>query len=88
MQVSQQSGHLLFVESACKAGHHAATLQHILSDGLVGYRDAAGEGLLVEQPVQVGWNFLQRQVVILIAMGAAHIVEILPFGLLWSERRL
>jgi hypothetical protein len=38
--------------------------------------------------MQIGWNLLQRQVVILIAMGAAHIVEILPFGLLWSERRL
>ena len=44
MEISQQRGHLLVVESAGKTGHHASTLQDVLPDGLVCGGDAAGEG--------------------------------------------
>ena len=85
MEVSQQRGHLLLVESACESGHHAATLQDILPDGLVGGGDAAGEGRAVKQPVQVGWNLLESEVVVFMAVGAAHLVEMLPCLLLRCE---
>ncbi len=61
MEVSQQRGHLLLVESACKAGHHAAPLQHILLDGLVGDGYPTGKSLLVEEPVQIGWTFFSAR---------------------------
>ncbi len=86
MEVSQQRGHLLVVESACKTGHHASTLQDVLPDGLVGGGNATGEGRAGEDAVQIGRDLLEGEVVVLMTMGAANLVEVLPCLLLWGER--
>ena len=49
---------------------------------------AAGQGGMFEDAVQVWRDFLQRQVVVVVAMRAASSVELLPCYLLIGKRRL
>lgn len=87
MKVGDQRSHLILVESAGKAWHHTPTLQHILLDGFVSRRSTAGQGLLVENPVEIGWNLLEGEVIVLMAVRASPLVEMLPSLLLGSEFR-
>lgn len=87
MQVGDQCGHLLLGEAAAEAGHHSLPCQDILSHGRIGGRRAAGQGDMVEDAMQVGRNLLESQVVLLVAVGAAYLVEVLARRLLRSQRR-
>jgi hypothetical protein len=41
-----------------------------------------------ENSVQIRRNLLKAEIIVLVAMGATHRIEMLPFGLLWRERGL
>lgn len=82
MQVRQQCRHLRIVKSTRKCGHHAFARQHYLSNLRVSCRSAAGQRRLVEEPMEIGRNFLESEVVVFMAMRASHLVEVLPFHLL------
>ena len=36
--------------------------------------------------MEIWWDLLECEVVVFVAMGAAHLVEVLPCLLLWGER--
>ena len=52
----------------------------------IGGGGAAGERGFCEDAVEVGRDFLQSQIVVAVAMGAANFEEMLTFRLLWRER--
>lgn len=87
VQVGDQRGHLLLGEAAAEAGHHALPCQHILPHGRVGGGSAAGQGLMVEDAVQIRRNLFESQVVFFMAVGAAKLIKALAFRLLRSQRR-
>src|ERR1035437_8927697 len=87
MKVDQQRHHLLAGEAAGKAGHHSLPCQHILAHGGVGCGNPTGQRFTVEDAVQVRRDFLERQVVVLVTMGATSLVKVLAFGLLRGKCR-
>ncbi len=87
MQISLQRSHLLIGKSTGKGGHHSLPCQHVLPYSCVRGSSAAGQGLAVKYSMQVRRDFLEPQVVVLVAMGAANLIKVLPFRLLRSERR-
>ena len=86
MQISQQRAHLHLGEAAGEAGHHSPAPYNILTHRRVSCQGAAWERLPSEDVVQVRRNFLEGQIVVLMAMGATDLVEALPCCLLRSER--
>lgn len=42
---------------------------------------------MVEDAAQIRRNLLESQVVLFMAVGAANLIEVLAFCLLWSKRR-
>jgi len=87
MQVSKQSCHLLIVEASGKSRHHSPAGEHILPHRRIGGRYTAGQRFAVKNSMQVRRDFLQRQVILFMTMRAAHLVEMLPFRLLWRKLR-
>lgn len=85
VQVGQQGGHLFLIEAAGEGGHHSLPGQNDVLDGGVGRRDSAGQLSACEEVVKIGRNFFELKVVVAMAVGAAHLVEMLAFGLLRSE---
>jgi hypothetical protein len=85
MQVSQQSRHLLIGKSPCKAGHHASASKHILAHLCIGSWNATWQGLVVKEAAEIRRYFLKSQIVVLVTVGTADLVEVLPFCLLWGE---
>ena len=79
MQIGQQRGHLLLGEAAGETRHHSLPCQHILPHRFIRGRNSAGQCLAVKEAVQVRRDFLQRQIVVLMAMGATNLVEMLAF---------
>jgi len=82
MEICQQRRHLLFVKPASKTGHQSPAVEDVEPNGCFGCRNAAGQRLVLKYIVQVRRNFLEREVVVLMAMGAANLVKMLPFCLL------
>ena len=85
MEVGQQVGHLLVRKATVKGRHVAFAGENDATDLGIGGRNAAGERASVEEAMEVGRDFLEGQVVVAVAVGAAHFVEMLPFRLLRSE---
>ena len=86
VQVSQQSGRLLGRQLESKGRHHSfACLQDALYLG-IRCRFTAGQRGMVEDSVQVWRRRPQTQIVVLVAMSAANLVDLLPFRLLRGER--
>src|ERR1035438_4213737 len=75
VKVCQQRGHLLVIESSGKTRHHPLPGKYVLPHRRVRCWDAAGQSVLIEEPMQILRHFLQGQIVILVAMGAAHMVK-------------
>ena len=86
MQIGQQRGHLLFVEPAVERRHHSFACEYNMPYIGVSCGRAAGKGGLLEDAAQVRWNFLESQIIVPMAMGAANFVEMLPFCLLRCKR--
>jgi len=85
MQVGDEIAHLLVVESSCEPGHHAAAVQDIEPHSRVRGGNATGKCWVIEDAVQVRRSFLERQIVFLMAVSAAHLVEVLPRCLLRGQ---
>jgi hypothetical protein len=85
MQVGNQGGHLLVGKPAGKSRHHPlARERHALKFPIAG-RCAAGKSTLRENSMQIRGDLLEVQVVVLVAMSTANLVEVLTFRLLWGE---
>jgi len=87
VKVGEQIGYLLVRESAGEWRHHAFAGKNGALDVGIGCGRAAGQLGMVEDTVQIGRDFFERQVVEFVAVGAAPIEEMLPFCLLGSKRR-
>ncbi len=82
VQVSQQGRHLLVAKAACEGRHHSLPRQYDAPHFRVGRGRTAGQRRSSEHPMQIRRNLLQRQVIVLVAVRAAYLVEMLAFGLL------
>lgn len=87
VQVGQKVSHLLVRETAFEGRHHAAAGEYLALYHLIGCRYSAGQGGTAEETVQVWRRRLEAEVVIFMAVGAAHVVEMLPFCLLRGQCR-
>jgi len=85
VQVGQQRGHLNVVEAAFEGGHHALSIEH--DAAYLGIVDgcATGQSRSIEHAMKIGRNLLQCEIVVFMAMSAAHLVEMLPFHLLRAQ---
>jgi hypothetical protein len=88
VQVGQESGHLLVRESAGEGGHGSLPREHNLPYYSIRGRSAAEEGVAVEDVVQIGRDFPERLVVVLVAMSAPDLIKALAFRLLRGKRGL
>lgn len=88
VEIGQKRGHLLVAEPAGKGRHHSLPFHNDRAHRVVGKRRTAGQNRLREKTMQVGRHLLQLEVVVLVAVGAASSVEMLPFLLLRGECRL
>jgi hypothetical protein len=77
---------LLVRESACEGGHRSLSREHNLLHYRIRGWSAVQEGLAVKDAVQIRRNLPECLVVVLVAMGAADLVNVLPFRLLQRER--
>ena len=81
MQIRQQRRHLLIREPSGESRHQAAAIQHIRSHSGIRCRNAARQRLVFKETTQIGWDFLERKIIILVAMSTTHVVEMRPFRL-------
>ena len=82
MEVGEEGGHLLVGEPDRKRGHHSLPgKDHALHFGISGRSSARQRGA-GKDAMEIGRNFLQVQVVVFMAVGAADLVKVLPFCLL------
>lgn len=88
MQIGEQRSHLVVGKSPREAGHHCLASENRLPDLEVSGRSAAGQIPMRENAVQVGWNLLQCQIVVFVAMSAANRVEVLALLFLRCQGRL
>ena len=87
MKVRDQRGELFLAESPGKGRHGSLTCQnHAPHLGIRGGR-AAGQIPVAEKPVKNRRNLLESQIVVLVAVGATNLVEVLAFHFLRSQRR-
>jgi len=84
VQVCEESRHLFIVEAAGKGRHHSLPGQNNALHFSVAGRHAAGQSGLVEKAMQIGRRLLQLKVVVLMAMGAPPVIEMLPGQFLFS----
>jgi hypothetical protein len=85
VQVGEQVGHLLGCKATVKGRHHSFSREHNGLNLEIGCRRAAGKGRLREEAVKIGRNLLQAKVVLLVAVSAPDLVEVLAFQLLGRE---
>jgi len=87
MQICEQSGHLGIVEAAVEGWHHSlARKNRALHIRIRGWC-TAGERGSVEDGVEIGWNRLQFEIVVFVAVRAPYFVEMLPSRFLIRKRR-
>ena len=82
LQVGDQRVHLLLSKAAGEGGHHSLAGKNHPTHLDIGCRSAAGESCPAKDCVQVRWRLLKRQVVLLVTVGAAAEVQVLPCYLL------
>jgi len=85
VKIGEQRGHLLVRKPAGKRRHHSLPSQHNARNLGVAGRRTAGQSGSGKDPMQVGRNLFEIEVVVLVAMSAANIVEVLPFRFLLRE---
>lgn len=85
MQVGQERRHLLIRKSAGERWHHPLSVKDYPLHFLVRGGSAAGKLVVVKDRMKIGRHLLEAQVVILVAVRATPLVEMLPLGLLLGE---
>lgn len=74
MQVGQQRRHLRLTESPREGWHHSFAGQYDAADIGICRRSPAGQNRTSEHSVEVGWYLLQREVILVVTMGAPHLI--------------
>jgi hypothetical protein len=74
MQVRQQCRHLRLTESPREGWHHSFAGQDDAADVGIRRRSAAGQNGTSVHPMEIGWNLLQREVILVVTMGAPHLI--------------
>jgi hypothetical protein len=87
MQIREQIAHLLLRESSRKRRHHALTRKHHAAHFRIVRRNPARQCSTLENPMQVRRNFLEIQVVLLVAMRAPARVQMFALCLLVRKLR-
>lgn len=87
VQISQERAHLLVVKASGKRRHHSLPGEDDPLHCIVGCGCSTGQRRSRKDAVQIGRNFFQGEIVVLVAMRAPHRVEMLPCRLLGGERR-
>ncbi len=87
VQIRKQSGHLRIVESAVERRHHSLAPKNYVSHSCIRCRSAAGQRGTLEDAVEIGRDFLQSEIVLLVTMSASDFVQVLPFRFLRRKRR-
>lgn len=85
VKIRQQRFHLRGGKAPRERRHHALALKHRTRQLHISSRGAAGQLGAVEHSVQIWRNCLERQVVVFMAMRAAHLVKMLSLRLLRRE---
>lgn len=88
VQIGQQRGHLLIGKTAGEGRHQALACQDYAPNFGVGCGRAAGQRGSQEDRMQIRRDLLERQVVVLVAVGTADGVEVFAVHLLRSKGRL
>ena len=87
MQVGDQGIHLLLCHLIGKRRHHSLARHEHPFDFCIGCRSAIWQCIALEEAVQIGWNLLEVQVVLFVAMSASHVVQVLALRLPRREAR-
>lgn len=87
MQISEKSSHLIVCESPGKGRHHSLACQNNFPNFFVRNWCSTRKRRMCKYPMQIRRNFLEAEIVVLVAMRAAHGIEMLPFRLLRGECR-
>lgn len=87
VQVGDQGIHLLLCHLMGKRGHRSLARHEHPLDFCIGCRSTIWQCIALEEAVQIGWNLLEAQVVLFVAMSASHAVQALALGLLRREAR-
>ena len=74
------------VEATVESGHHSLARENNAPDCGVGSWVSAGKSAALEYWMQIGWNLLELKIVLFVAVGTAHFVEMFTFGLLRRKR--
>src|SRR4051812_32746653 len=82
MQVREKIAHLLLGKSSPKRRHQAFARQHDAAHFRIGGRNSAWQLSALENPMQVRRNFLEIEVVLLVAMRTSARVQMLALRLL------
>ena len=88
VEVSEERVHLLLSETPGEGRHFAFAAEDGSNDLSVRGRGAAGKFGAMKEIVEAGWRRLEGEVVFLMTVGAALLVEMLASCLLWRELRL
>jgi len=87
VQVGDQIIQLLRGEAADKRRHISLPFEHCAANLGIGGRHAAGQNPADEDLAQTRRRGLERQIVLLVAVGAATLIEPLPVSFLGRKRR-
>ncbi len=85
MQIRQQIDHLFIAESPCKARHHSFAGKDHPAHFRICCRCATRQRGPFEHAMQIRRHFLQRKIIVLMAMRAPRRIEVLTFSLLRGE---
>lgn len=85
MKKRQQRSHLLVSESADKRRHHSLPSENVLPYRRIGGGHPTWQRLAFKDAVKIRRNLLERKIVLLVAVGAANLVEMLALRLLRSK---
>ena len=85
MQVGEQRRHLRFIKPSGEGRHHAPSSENHASDLRVICRYAARKDLASEHAMQIGRHLLQGEIILVMTMSAADLVQVLPFHLLSGQ---
>ena len=87
MKIGEQFRHLLLGKATGKTWHHSLASEHHAAHFGIGCRSPARQRGPFEDSMQVGWNLLESQIVVIVAVRTPDGVEMLAIGLLYSEGR-
>ena len=76
---------MLVGEAAGESGHQTLAGKDHAADLGIGCGRAAGKSGTSENRVQIRRDFFERKIIVLVAVGAAGLVEVLPFLLLRGQ---